>query len=361
MRAELYDRIFLREKKFLMVHFIFWSVIFLFNLSTYLFTENSDSVKNVYSIGQKSVMLLFHLSAVIVTCYFIVLRVLPLFFEKNKIVKGILEMVVGIYLICVLSRVSIVYVLEPILGGSFGGKETLFEIASDFNVLFQHYLIGIFTGSIPFFLFYLLADRHQIQRKQLQTEKDKKAAELHALKSQLNPHFLFNTLNNIHSLAIQQSPLASKSIEKLSYILDYTLYRCNDNFVPLEKEYELLNNYIELEKIRYSDRLEIQTDFYYDGPYQIAPLLLLSMVENMFKHGVEKTTGNAILQLKLNATNNTFLLVAKNTFDLSGNDEQGIGLKNIQRQLQLLYPGMHNIKIEKMNNIFTLQLKIQLS
>jgi len=352
---------FKKEKRRLMLHFIFWSVIFLFNLSTYLFTENSDSGEKIYSIAQKGVMLLFHLLAVIVACYFIILRIIPLIFEKNKMLKGILEMFVGIYLICVFSRISIVYILEPILGRNSGRKETLLEIASDFNILFQHYLIGIFTGSIPFFLTYLLADRYQIQQKQIQAEKEKKATELDALKSQLNPHFLFNTLNNIYSLAIQQSPLAPKCIEKLSYILDYTLYRCNDHFVPLNKEYELLHNYIELEKIRYSDRLEIKTDFYFDAPYKIAPLLLLSLVENMFKHGVEKTIGKALLEIKINATNNTFLLVTKNTFDSSGNDEQGIGLKNVQRQLQLIYPGKHNLKIEKMYNIFVLELKMQLS
>ncbi|RNL86294.1 histidine kinase [Sinomicrobium pectinilyticum] len=360
MLSRLNDKISLNEKSSLKLHFIFWSVIFIFNLSTHLFIEKPDSVSGAYTIGQKALILLFHLSAVIVTCYFIVLRVLPLLSRKNQIGRAVLEMVIGIYLICILSRSSIVYGLEPMLGRNFVEQETLFEIAFDIDILIQHYLPGIITGSVPFFLAYLLVDRYQIQQKHMQAEKDKRAAELYVLKSQLNPHFLFNTLNNIYSLTIQHSHLASKSIEKLSYILDYTLYRCNDDFVSLEKEYELLNNYIQLEKIRYNDRLEIQTDFYYDCSYKIAPLLLLAVVENMFKHGVEKTTGIAILQIKLNATNKNLLLETKNTFDQSESDAQGIGLNNVQQQLQLLYPGRHHMTIEKMNNIFILKLQMQL-
>lgn len=360
MISKLSERILLKEKKSWTVHFTFWGIIFLFNLSPYLFTEISDSVRNVSGIGQRALILLFHLAAVIVASYFIALRILPLFFEKFKILQGILELVAGTYLICVLSRISVVYILEPILGGDFGRKEALPEIGFQFEILFRYYLTGIITGTIPFLLMYLLADRHQIQQKQMQIEKDKKATELAALKSQLNPHFLFNTLNNLYSLAVQQSPLTAVSIEKLSHILDYTLYRCNDTYVPLEKEIDLLNNYIALEKIRYSNRLEVQTDFHYDASYQIAPLILLSMVENMFKHGVEKTTGYAVLKIKLYAGNHLLLLVTENSYDSSGNDEQGIGLKNVQQQLRLLYPNKYNMLIEEMNNIFKVKLEIQL-
>jgi LytS/YehU family sensor histidine kinase len=105
------------------------------------------------------------------------------------------------------------------------------------------------------------------------------------LKTQLNPHFLFNTLNNIYVLSLENSEKTQKSIEKLSKILDHVLFRCNTKYVSLSSEIELLENYIELEKLRYDDRLQINFNNHIEQDVKIAPLILLSLVENAFKHG----------------------------------------------------------------------------
>lgn len=361
MLSKLFDKLLLKNGIHWVFHAIFWILIYLLTISQYIFVENAESVRIVLTIGQRLITKLFHLGAVMVASYFIVLRILPFFLEKKQIVRGITELLIGFYLICIASRIITVYVVEPLIGGNYGAKETVLEIITDLSKLFQHYFIGIITGTLPFFCVYLLADRQQILQKKMQVEKEKKAAELAVLKSQLNPHFLFNTLNNLYSLAQQQSPLTAVSIEKLSHILDYSLYRCNEQFVPLEKEIELLNNYIALEKIRYSNRLKIQTEYNCDAQYRIAPLLLLSVIENMFKHGVEKTTGIAILKIKLQASNYLFSLTTENSYDPSGNDEPGIGLKNVQQQLGLLYPDKHSLTVKQVNNIFVVHLEIQLS
>ncbi len=361
MLSTLSDKLLFKERTVWLLNLIFWGVIYLLNISQYFFREQSEFVENGLTIAKWSIVCLFHLTAIIIASYFIALRILPLLLERAKILQGIIELIIGIYLICILSRITTVYVLEPILGGDFGRKETIFEILTDFSKLFRHYFIGIITGTLPFLCIYLLVDRQQILQKKMQIEKEKKTAELAALKSQLNPHFLFNTLNNLYSLAQQQSPLTAVSIEKLSHILDYTLYRCNEQFVPLVKEIELLNNYIALEKIRYSNRLKIETNYNCDAQYQIAPLLLLAIVENMFKHGVEKTTGMAILKIKMNTRDNLFFLTTENSFDPSGDNEQGIGLKNVQQQLELLYPNKHGLSTKQINDIFIVQLEIKLS
>lgn len=147
------------------------------------------------------------------------------------------------------------------------------QIVSQLRILFRYYIIGNIAGAFPFVAFYLLLDRQLLMRKQAEAENEKKEAELAALKSQLNPHFLFNTLNNIYSLAVQNSSQTSYCIEKLAHILDYLLYRCNDKFVSLEKEIELLKNYLELQKIRFGERLVVRADYTTDHSCKIAPLL----------------------------------------------------------------------------------------
>ncbi|WP_338225445.1 sensor histidine kinase [Algoriphagus confluentis] len=204
-------------------------------------------------------------------------------------------------------------------------------------------------------------ERQQLLRHQLRIKAEKKTAELAALKAQLNPHFLFNTLNNIYSLAVQGSPMTAVSIEKLSGILDYLLYRCDEKFVPLNQEINLLNNYISLQKLRYSNRLLIDQEFSIDSDYSIAPLILLTMVENMFKHGVEKTTGKAILKIKINATKGKFCMLTENTFDPQSHTERGIGFKNVRHQLHLIYPTRHQIDSKEIGSIYRTQLKINLT
>ena len=121
----------------------------------------------------------------------------------------------------------------------------------------------------------------------------KKTNELDALKNQLNPHFLFNTLNNLYVLALKKSDKTPEVIAKLSEILDYILYRCKNAFVPLKNEINLLHNYIALEKVRYNKRVDVTFNESIENNVQIAPLLLLTFLENAFKHGVSQEINKA--------------------------------------------------------------------
>lgn len=343
------------------LHILFWVILFLFYLTPYVLSEPDGAEVIDIAFGDRILRLLFRLAAIMGCAYFLALRILPRILWQKELIKTSIEFVLGVYLICVVSRFSVVYLLEPIQNQKTGNQETAFEIFTQWRVLFQYYFVGIFAGTFPFLFFHQLLERQQLLRHQLKIQAEKKTAELAALKSQLNPHFLFNTLNNMYSLAVQGSPMTAVSIEKLSGILDYLLYRCVEKFVPLNQEITLLNNYISLEKLRYNNRLSIEQEFSIDSNYLIAPLILLTMVENMFKHGVEKTTGQAILKIKISATNGALYMLTENTFDPHSQSEHGIGLKNVCQQLKLLYPGKHQIESKVIGSIYRTQLKIVLA
>jgi len=211
-------------------------------------------------------------------------------------------------------------------------------------------------------VFFGLVTFLDINRKSLSIQKEKTAAELKALKSQLNPHFLFNTLNNIYSLSLDNSPKTSESIGKLSEILDYILYRCDSKFVPLDNEIKLLENYIDLEKLRYDDRLQVTFQKQVESNVQIAPLVLLSLVENAFKHGAGEDGGSPIIYISLTAKQNLFTFVITNSLSetLTEKPKSAIGLENIKKQLDLLYPNTYQLKIEKQANLFTVTLILKL-
>ncbi|GAB2668085.1 hypothetical protein GCM10027036_22060 [Flavihumibacter cheonanensis] len=341
------------------LHVLFWITIYFIYIAQRIFMVDEGGVAQSIS-PDLLLKLFFHLLAVGATSYVICLKVLPLLLEKKSLITGSLYLMVSVYLIGLINRIGVIYLLEPLLG-IHKEKESLFQIATDIPVLIQHYIIGNIAGALPFIIFYLILDRQMVLRKQLETEQQKKEAELIALKSQLNPHFLFNTLNNIYSLSLQQSPLAAVSIEKLSFILDYVLYRCTDNYVLLQKEIELIRNYMELGEIRYGNRLKPSFTFSTDNSYKIAPLLLLTLVENMLKHSAGGVNGQIHFLVDIKAANNRLELVAENSFDESSPEGQGIGLTNLQKQLDLLYPGRYTFDMKTDSGIFSTHLSIDLT
>lgn len=341
------------------LHVLFWITIYFIYIAQRIFMVDEGGVAQSIS-PDLLLKLFFHILAVGITSYVICLKVLPLLLEKKNWLTGSLYLLVSVYLIGVINRIAVIYLLEPLLG-IHKEKESLFEIATDIPVLIQHYIIGNIADALPFIIFYLLLERQMVLRKQVETEQQKKEAELIALKSQLNPHFLFNTLNNIYSLSLQQSPLAAVCIEKLSFILDYVLYRCTDNYVSLQKEIELIGNYMELGEIRYGNRLKPSFTHSTDNSYKIAPLLLLTIVENMLKHSAGDVNGEIHFLVDIKAANNRLELVAENSYDESSPEGQGIGLKNLQKQLDLLYPGRYTFDMKADNGIFSTHLSIDLT
>jgi len=204
--------------------------------------------------------------------------------------------------------------------------------------------------------------QHQQEKQQL--EKEKLQAELQFLKSQINPHFLFNTLNNLYSLTLKKSDSAPELVLKLSEIMRYMLYNSNDKMVPLEMEVNYLKNYIDLEKIRQVEktRIKVELEGHINGQ-MIAPLLFIPFLENSFKHGVNNNIDPGWVDVKLEIESDEVLFTVANNKPRKPRPDTGsggIGLKNVKRRLDLLYPDKHELIIEDMPEYYRTQLKISL-
>jgi len=203
----------------------------------------------------------------------------------------------------------------------------------------------------------------QSQRQKTELLAQNQASELALLRTQINPHFLFNTLNNIYSLVYQKSDNAPSALMKLSSIMRYMLYESNTTKVELVKEIEYLNSYIELQKLRISNKDFIQfTITGNPGNCDIAPMLLIPFVENAFKHSSKNNFSPGII-IELNITDCKIIFMVKNYYidiESSNKDKaKGIGLNNIKRRLELLYPNNYNFQIKSENNVFEIFLELK--
>ncbi|MEM1327544.1 MAG: sensor histidine kinase [Bacteroidota bacterium] len=191
-------------------------------------------------------------------------------------------------------------------------------------------------------------------------QADKEKAELTLLKNQLNPHFFFNTLNNLYGLAVEKSEAAPSMILKLSDVMRYTIYEGKADQVSLIDEVAYLENYIELHQIRYQKKVRITFEKEISHSHPIAPLLLIVSLENAFKHGVEKLVEDAFIKLKISTSTDAIHFDIKNNYDPKSVNKKGIGLLNLKKRLALIYPNQHQLMIEKTADIFSLQLDIQI-
>lgn len=212
---------------------------------------------------------------------------------------------------------------------------------------------------------YIINDYRVKQSLNAKLIKAKAEAEIKLLKGQLHPHFLFNSLNNIYSLALLQSEHTADSILKLTDLLDYLVYRANLEAVPLEKEVQLLENYIGLEKLRYGEHLKVTMKLEeVSDEVMIAPLILLPFAENCFKHGGPGQDGNFVIQLALQADHNELFFSLKNTKKQRRSESTssgGIGLQNLRERLKLIYPSQHQLDIIETNNTYQVELRVCLN
>jgi sensor histidine kinase YesM len=202
------------------------------------------------------------------------------------------------------------------------------------------------------------------EQRNLQLQKENAESQLQLLKAQIHPHFLFNTLNNIYSHTQNTSPVASKLVFGLSDMLRFMLYECNQPLVPLSKELTMLQDYITLEKIRYDENLDVHVDLPADTRHLgIAPLLLLPFVENCFKHGTSHMIDQPWLnmQVQITATNRMYMKLMNGKPAIKQNNTgSGIGIANVRKRLELLYPGMHELIITDEADVFIVNLWVQL-
>lgn len=201
------------------------------------------------------------------------------------------------------------------------------------------------------------------EQRAVRAEADKASAELSFLKAQINPHFLFNTLNNIYTLAVMKDEHAPDSIMKLSNIMRYVTDDATANFVPLQDEINCINDYIELQRLRIGEKTAI--DLYISGDIenkQIAPLILMTFIENVFKYGISKHTRSAIvIKIIGNETGISFFCQNRIFPEKDEKQRTGIGLKNTRQRLDHLYPGRYKLNIDTEAQLYTVKLMLQTS
>ena len=200
------------------------------------------------------------------------------------------------------------------------------------------------------------------QHTQQVLAQEKLEAELKFLKTQIHPHFLFNTLNNLYALTLKKSDKAPETVLKLSELINYMLYECVGDEVLLSKEIKFIRNYIDIEKMRYGDKLDV--DMRVNGEVterKIAPLILLPFVENCFKHGASEALQQSWVKLTVDILPTVTIIKVENNkaSDNGHGKKEGIGIQNVKRRLDLLYPGQHELKIMNGEETFLVILTIQ--
>lgn len=262
-----------------------------------------------------------------------------------------------LYLLCLVVLVIGFYYLKlGILNAWFpalAAEDTVFQ----FTFLPTIFFIVLST------FYRLVLDKINQEKMQTRKEAEQLSTELKFLRSQVSPHFLFNVLNNLVSMARHRSDQLEPSLIRLSGLMRYMLYESDGKKIPLGREIEYLKSYIELQKLRFEDDVDIHTDIEHpDGASSIEPMLLIPFVENAFKHGVT-LVHKPFIRIALKITGNTLRFQVENKYgdaDQSKDKDSGIGLANVKARLNLLYPALHQLSVEEKNNIFCINLLLPL-
>jgi two-component system LytT family sensor kinase len=235
-------------------------------------------------------------------------------------------------------------------------------ISNQWYIFISTFFVGTSTT-----IYQVMNDWLVQQRDKKELESQTLQSELKFLKSQINPHFLFNTLNSLYALTLKKSDLAPEIVLKLSEMMRYMLYECNEKEVPLSKEINYMQNYLELEKLRHGSKMLI--DFKVSGEIEnqkIAPLVLIPFIENSFKHGINNQISQGFVNLELNVLNDDLLMIVENSKSPSlpktaEKRSGGIGLINVKRRMNILYPEKHHLEIKESPNTYTVELNLNLS
>ena len=295
-----------------------------------------------------------------VITYSIVYLLIPKYFKAKKYIS---------FLVGVITIMGLVFGLNIIYTTYFNPQFSQ-TIGLDFSKIEFRSTIIRHLGNPPlicglFLSLKILKNWHLEQARSETLAKENANAELQLLKAQVHPHFLFNTLNNIYSFSLNQSPQAGALVQKLSGMLDYMIHECEERLVPLEKELRLIQDYMGLEKVRYGKRLDMQVEIH--GDFQnkfIAPLLMIPFIENSFKHGTSQMLQHPRIKLEITTVGNQLFLKLSNSKPSlvpANKQNNGIGLLNVKKRLQLLYPGHHQLYIDSTVDTFIVQMQIMLN
>jgi len=331
------------SKNRILQHILFWCLSFLILTNILKVSVEIKQIDLIYTA-------IFHVPILLIV--YVNLRLLfPVFLEKGKYF---------LYSITVLALIS--------LGAGF--YIILFDSWIDY-IFSGYYFIayyGFFDISLYFVIYIFATSLLRLARgwfRLQEIEREKTLAELKALKSQINPHFLFNSLNSIYSLARKNSAQVPEKVIQLSDLMRHIIYDSDVEFIHLPKEIEMIRNYIELQNLRTpeKEKIELEVIGEIEGK-KVAPLIFLPFVENSFKHGLKSGAENAFVKIKIEVSGNDLSFDIENSkgilVETENSKYKGIGIENVKKRLDLIYPGSYSLKITDEGNIYKVVFRLQI-
>ncbi len=331
------------------LHVLFWMVFV--TVGSFIFSYQQNFPYQFYLMN-----FLVHLPLFLLYTYGVIYFLMPVFLLKRKSVLFLTGLIVATCLAAFLRILVSRYVYFSLFI-----PEILYPKEWINTEIFFINVFWIMGPAIVFAMFKYYKNWLNSQTLAKEAERKQLASELQVLKAQLNPHFLFNTFNNLYVLALQKSDKTPEVISKMSDLFHYVLYECNSVEVPVSKEIKLIGDYIQLEELRYAERLSITIQKEIDNPeFLIPPMMLYTFVENCFKHGCSNDPDTPWIKLWFRATDDVFEFEATNSIpksDCKRKEAEGrVGLANVKRRLELLYPKNHFLEIRKDDCVFHVRL-----
>ncbi len=338
----------LREH-FIIPHILFWIVSIASFLLLLIYTRGFRISEIDFKTATSILITLFYLA---ISVYINLLWLIPKFFKKRRFGPFFI-LQIGNILLFVLLNYFTSHIFEE------DHPEFINEAIAEIILVF---LFLVVTTLLKFMRDSIALQDAEIKVKEVEGQKVK--AELQALKSQVNPHFFFNTLNSLYALSLDKSENTPEMILKLSELMRYVIYETQDNQVPLKKQLDFLRSYVFLEQMRSDENLELTFDVKGDHTdTRIDPLLFIAFIENAFKHGCKTKVLNPYIHINFNVetSQRVEFTIENNTDDfisLEENKAAGFGLKNVKKRLELLYPGKHELRIINAGTTYRIELCI---
>jgi two-component system LytT family sensor kinase len=330
-------------------HILFWLISIILFTVVLIYTRGDF---NFYSITlQMAVSIMITTAFIALSVYINLLWLIPSFFNKRKFLLFFILELANI-LLFIFSNYYVTFFFE---GGSH--PNFLAEFIAEFILILLFLIVST--------LLKFMRDSITLQDVELrmkEVEKQKIEAELRALKAQVNPHFLFNTLNSLYSLSLDKSDKAPELILKLSDLMRYVIYESSDDMVPLGKQLEFLQSYVYLERLRVDENLQVDFDVKGNNfDLRVAPLLYIAFIENAFKHGSKDKNDDPYIHIVFDLEHEdriVFTIENKVEHFSEKKSSGGFGLSNVKKRLELLYPGRHELKIAESTSLYRVELTI---
>lgn len=346
-------------------HLCFWLGWFLFSGIAQISFNTANDKDPLVNIGDlisfQFLRSLGRFSSILIFCYFIVYFLAPRFVQKRKFIQFGFLFFLSVIFLYVLTYGSLYFYLEVTRINPY------IRHWPAWAYLFNSFYSNInFTGAVPTCCLMLAIkyykDWYVKQRRSQQLGRENIQAELQLLKAQVHPHFLFNTLNNIYSFVLSADSRAAELVDKLAGMINYMRTEGENSLVSLDKEIRLIKDYVGLEKVRYGNRLDLRVDISGDDQNKlIAPLLMIPFVENCFKHGASIMRGNQWIHLAINIKGNELDFILRNSkphIPPVQKNKKSIGLMNVKKRLQLLYPGKYFLEINSKEEVYEVHLRL---